>query len=82
MTLSLLITLIPLIPFAGFLINGLGFRNIPKSLVPLIGTGASFLSFLCVFFTYLQFNGDPVIVKLFDWITVGSLNIGFTFQID
>lgn len=82
MTLSLLITLIPLIPFAGFLINGLGFRHIPKSLVPLIGTGASFLSFLCVFFTYLQFNGDPILVKLFDWITVGSLNIGFTFQID
>jgi len=82
MTLSLLITLIPLIPFAGFLINGLGFRNIPKGLVPVIGTGASFLSFLCVLFTYLQFNGDPVIVKLFDWITVGSLNIGFTFQID
>ncbi len=82
MTLSLLITLIPLIPFAGFLINGLGFRHIPKSLVPLIGTGASFLSFLCVFFTYLQFNGDPILVKLFDWITVGNLNIGFTFQVD
>lgn len=82
MTLSLLITLIPLIPFAGFLINGLGFRHIPKSLVPLIGTGASFLSFLGVFFTYLQFNGDPIVVKLFDWITVGSLNIGFTFQVD
>lgn len=82
MTLSLLITLIPLIPFAGFLINGLGFRNIPKNIVPLIGTGASFLSFLCVFFTYQQFNGDPVIVKLFDWITVGNLNIGFTFRVD
>ena len=82
MTLSLLITLIPLIPFAGFLINGLGFRNIPKKMVPLIGTGASFLSFLCVFFTYQQFNGDPIIVKLFDWITVGSLNVGFTFQVD
>ncbi len=82
MTLSLLITLIPLIPFAGFLINGLGFRTIPKKSVHLIGTGASFLSFLCVFFTYMQFNGDPILVKLFDWITVGSLNIGFTFQVD
>jgi NADH-quinone oxidoreductase subunit L len=77
-----LISLIPLIPLIGFLINGLGFKSIPKSLVPIIGTGASLLSFICVFLTYQQFTGEPVIVKLFDWITVGGFNIGFTFQID
>lgn len=77
-----LISLIPLIPFIGFLINGLGFKTIPKSWVPIIGTGASLLSFICVFITYQQFTGEPIIVNLFDWITIGSLNIGFTFQID
>lgn len=77
-----LISLIPLIPLIGFLINGLGFKSIPKSLVPIIGTGASLLSFICVFITYQQFNGDPIIVKLFDWITIGGFNIGFTFQVD
>jgi NADH-quinone oxidoreductase subunit L len=77
-----LISLIPLIPFIGFLINGLGFKSIPKGLVPIIGTGASLLSFICVFITYQQFNGDPIVVKLFDWITIGSFNIGFTFQVD
>ena len=50
-----LIPLIPLIPLIGFLINGLGFRKISKSLVPIIGTGASLLSFLCVVATYFQF---------------------------
>lgn len=77
-----MIALIPLIPFIGFLINGLGFKNIPKSLVPIIGTGASLISFILVFLTYQQFNGDPIIVKLFDWITIGGFNIGFTFQVD
>jgi NADH-quinone oxidoreductase subunit L len=79
---SLPISLIPLIPFAGFLINGLGFKRIPKSLVPLIGTGASLLSFLCVLYMYFQFTGEPIVVKLFDWISVGNWSIGFSFQID
>ena len=49
-----LIALIPLIPFIGFLINGLGFRKISKTLVPIIGTGASLISFLLVVIVYLQ----------------------------
>ena len=79
-----LIALIPLIPFIGFLINGLGFRKISKTLVPLIGTGASLISFLLVVIVYLQIgnNPEPTVVKLFDWISVGSLNINFAFQID
>ncbi len=79
-----LIALIPLIPFIGFLINGLGFRKISKTFVPLIGTGASLISFLLVVLVYLQIgnNPEPTVVKLFDWISVGSLNINFAFQID
>ena len=77
-----LISLIPLFPLIGFLINGLGFGKIPKSLVPIIGTGASLLSFGCVLAAYLQFDGTPVIVNLFDWITVADLNIKFSFQFD
>jgi NADH-quinone oxidoreductase subunit L len=77
-----LISLIPLFPLIGFLINGLGFGKIPKSLVPIIGTGASLLSFACVLAAYLQFDGTAVIVNLFDWITVGDLNIKFSFQFD
>ncbi|WP_255077811.1 NADH-quinone oxidoreductase subunit L [Lacihabitans sp. CCS-44] len=77
-----LISLIPLFPLIGFLINGIGFGKISKTLVPIIGTGASLLSFGCVLAAYLQFDGTPVIVNLFDWITVGDLNIKFSFQFD
>jgi NADH-quinone oxidoreductase subunit L len=38
-----LIALIPLVPLIGFLINGLGFRKIPKNIVSIVGVGASFI---------------------------------------
>lgn len=86
-----LIALIPLVPLIGFLINGLGFRKIPKNIVSIVGVGASFISFLLVAYTfdYGSTNGafggesfQPITVTLFDWITVGDLNIPFAFQID
>jgi NADH-quinone oxidoreductase subunit L len=76
------ISLIPLFPLIGFLINGLGFRKIPKALVGPIGVGASLLSFICAYMAYSQFNGTPIVEKVFDWITVGGLNISLSFQID
>lgn len=77
-----LIALIPLIPLLGFIINGLGFKTIPRSIASLIGTGAALLSFIFVLLTYQQFEGDPITVKLFDWITIGSFSVGFSFLID
>lgn len=78
------ISLIPLFPLLGFIINGLGFRKISKSLVAPIGIGASLLSFVCAAMAYFQFSetSQPIIHKVFDWITIGGLNIPFAFQID
>jgi len=84
MSASLLI-LIPLLPLIGFLINGLGFRNIPKGAVGIIGTLAvvgSFVLSVMTFNAFLASGSQPVIVPLFDWISVGDLNIPFSFQID
>lgn len=87
----LLIALIPLVPLIGFLINGIGFKKIPKNVVSIVGVGASFISFLLVAYTFGYGVGDgafsgttfePMTVTLFDWITVGDLNIPFAFQID
>ena len=81
----LLIKLIPLFPLIGFLINGLGFRKISKGLAGWIGTGAALLSFVGAFSAYQAFiagGQQPIIVNIFDWITVGTLNISFSFQID
>lgn len=79
-----LISLIPLFPLIGFLINGLGYKKIPKSLVAPIGIGASLLSFISTVLVYLEFkqSEETIIQPLFDWITVGGLNISFAFQID
>ncbi|MFT7419402.1 MAG: NADH-quinone oxidoreductase subunit L [Arcticibacterium sp.] len=77
-----LIPLIPLFPFIGFLINGLGFKKIPQNLVAPIGIAASFLSFLCTVVVFLNFQSSPVIYTFFDWISVGSLQVSFAFQLD
>lgn len=79
-----IITLIPLFPLIGFLINGLGFRKIPTSLAGPIGVGASLLSFIGTVIAYNQLaeTNQPILVNVFDWITVGSLQINFSFQID
>ncbi|MFT5883943.1 MAG: NADH-quinone oxidoreductase subunit L [Arcticibacterium sp.] len=77
-----LIPLIPLFPFIGFLINGLGFKKIPQNLVAPIGIAASFFSFLCTVVVFVEFQGSPVIYTFFDWISVGSLHVSFAFQLD
>ncbi|MRX47429.1 NADH-quinone oxidoreductase subunit L [Pedobacter puniceum] len=78
-----LVWLIPLLPFIGFLINGLGRNILPK---PLIGTIASLAvigSFAISLSIFLTFDAaQPQVIHLFDWINVGSLSIPFAFQID
>lgn len=85
MSASLLILLIPLLPLIGFLINGLGFKSIPKSIAGTIGTATAIGSFvlsLLAFNAFVEAGSQPTIYTLFDWITVGTLNIPFSFQID
>lgn len=80
-----LIILIPLLPLLGFLINGIGFPNIPKGAVGIIGTlavVASFVLSVMTFNAFLASGSEPFIVPLFDWISVGELNIPFSFQVD
>lgn len=80
-----LLILIPLLPLVGFLINGLGFPHVPKGAVGIIGTLAvvgSFVLSVMTFNGFLASGSQPVVVPIFDWITVGSLNIPFSFQID
>jgi NADH-quinone oxidoreductase subunit L len=78
--------LIPLFPLIGFLINGLLWNKMPKTLAGVIGSSALLASFcvaLGVFFEVKSatFQG-PVILTLFDFIRSGNLYIPFAFQID
>jgi NADH-quinone oxidoreductase subunit L len=84
MDITTLCALIPLLPLLGFLINGIGFKRVPHSLVGLIACGMSLGSFAISVYLFLVFLDSKEVqtVKLFDWITVGSLNITFSFLID
>ena len=77
--------LIPLLPFIGFLINGL-FRNyLSRALVGIIGSGvlvASFIVSLLVFQEVLAPGFETQLIKYFDFINAGGLKIPVSFQID
>lgn len=79
-----LISLIPLFPLLGFLINGLGFKKISKPIASSIGIGAALLSFICTFLVYLEFNANPqpITVTLFEWFSVGEFKVPFAFYVD
>ncbi len=83
---ELLCALIPLFPLIGFIINGIGFRHVPKGLAGVIATVAVLASFLTSIFMFMAFlatgGGSPLVATLFDWISVGDLRINFSFQID
>ena len=83
---SQLVYLVPLFPLIGFLINGLFWKRMPKSLGGIVGCVtilASFCVSLGIFFEVksASFQG-PVIVHLFDFIQSGKLYIPFSFQVD
>jgi NADH-quinone oxidoreductase subunit L len=89
-----LLLLIPLLPFLGFLINGLGRNALSKGAVSIIGCGTvlgSFIIALLLFFrldelTALSGVGNggaqAYVANYFNFINVGSLKIPFAFQID
>jgi NADH-quinone oxidoreductase subunit L len=75
--------LIPILPLLGFLINGLGRKQLSKTMAGIVGGGTVFLSFLLS--TYVFFNvkgGNTHVAHYFDFINITALTIGFDFQID
>src|SRR5476651_696458 len=78
------IWLIPLLPLAGFVINGLGRNTFSKNAIGFIGTFLVLIAFgisLALFFQ-VKSTGNPIQVKMFDWISAGSVHIPFAFLVD
>lgn len=77
--------LLPALPLAGFIINGL-FRNyLPKTLAGLIGSGtvlASFILGVMLFNELLHENQSSVINLNYQWIDVFKVHINYGFYID
>jgi NADH-quinone oxidoreductase subunit L len=84
MTGDLHLWLIPLVPLAGFLVNGLLGRKFPKALVTTVALIASLVPAVQVALIVTKFSSLtlPHIENLGTWITAGSFHADFSFQLD
>jgi NADH-quinone oxidoreductase subunit L len=80
--------LIPILPLAGFLVNGFFGRRSSKASVNAVAVGSVLLSFLWVLKTLAAlgaFSGSlesTYVEHYYTWIQSGSLNIGVDFAVD
>ena len=77
--------LIPLLPFIGFLINGLARKSLSKPVVGVIGSGVIFLSFCLSILVFLSVSKEGFTtqnINYFPFINIDTLNIPFEFQVD
>ena len=76
--------LIPIIPFAGFLVNGLIGRKAPKPFVTAVALTGSLLPLLMVSNIVLKFSSLalPHIETVGTWISSGAFHADFSFQVD
>ena len=78
-----MVWLIPVLPLIGFLINGLGRKQVSKTMAGIIGSGTVFLSFLISAYVFFSVKGGNThVAHYFDFINITALKIGFDFQID
>ena len=80
--------LIPCLPLAGAVINGLLGRRLPARIIHFIGCASIFISFLVSvagFFSLLGIE-DPqqrlLIQSLYQWILTGSFSLDVAFRLD
>lgn len=78
------IWLIPILPLAGFIINGIGRNTLSKAVIGFIGSALVLISFGISVGLFLQINDThkAINVDLFNWFTAGSVKISFAFLID
>ena len=83
MNINLVLVLL-LAPFFGFLFNVFLGKKAGKSIVGMVGTLSVATSFAITLylFGYNQVNPEPVVINLFDWISVQRFDISFGFLID
>src|ERR1700743_1581353 len=78
------IWLIPVLPLAGFVINGLGRNTLSKGVIGFIGSLLVLIAFGLSVATFFQIKstGHGIDVNLFTWFQVGKLQVNFSFLVD
>jgi NADH-quinone oxidoreductase subunit L len=78
---SHLLWLIPVLPLAGFLVNGL--LKLPKPISCIVGCAGPIASFVLSVSVFLQIHEHHAVVQsVFDWITVDNLIVPFGLRVD
>ncbi|HEY0245049.1 MAG TPA: NADH-quinone oxidoreductase subunit L, partial [Mucilaginibacter sp.] len=78
------IWLIPLLPLAGFIINGLGRNSFSKGVIGTIGSLLILGSFALSIGAFFQIksSGVPIAITVYDWFAVGHFKVSFSFLVD
>lgn len=77
--------LIPLLPLVGFIINGLGYKTLPKTVASIIGCSTILIAFAIVISLFLGITQSQIpitTINYYNFITVGDFKIPFSFLID
>lgn len=76
--------LIPIFPLAGFVINGLFGRRMPKALINVFGVGsvAVALGYVCYVLSQLWPLSAPFTEHYYTWLQSGFLQVGFDLTVD
>lgn len=81
---NFLVALIPVLPLISFLIIGLNYKKLNKSLTAWLACGTVLISFVlsAIAFFQIKSNGGNIEIQLFEWIATQKFTIGFSFLID
>jgi NADH-quinone oxidoreductase subunit L len=76
--------LIPALPLAGFIVNGIAGRRTSKAFVNAVACGSVLLSFLWVLKVLFTAGGldQPYVERYYTWIQSGTFQAGFDFAVD
>jgi NADH-quinone oxidoreductase subunit L len=79
-----MLTLVPLLPLLGFLVNGLLGRHLPKSVVSVVGCAFPALAFLATLGVFRQFlaTGGPLEEVLFAWAATPGFDVEAALYFD
>jgi NADH-quinone oxidoreductase subunit L len=77
-----LVLVLLLAPFLGFLFNVLLGKKAGKNIVGIVGTVSVAVSFAVTLYLFANSGQQPLVIDLFDWISVQSFDISFGFLID
>ena len=77
-----LVLVLLLAPFLGFLFNVFLGKKTGKNIVGIVGTLSVAISFAVTLYLFANVNQEPIIINLFDWISVERFNVSFGFLID